>query len=238
LSPCLDKPQPESILPPFAKVAGRKRGQRSAQRRINSRVNRGMAWFKRVHRPNAPVRGLSKNKPPSATATTIPHKLHYASIFFTTDGHGWTRIIRTGSDLNKRERRARRGKGILENLVGTNTPPGQWTAPLRPTLVPKGHADNSPTLQHWGSASASPKSRGDGRMGAMTASRDKRGAFWPWNIRRRVAMAGQARNDADVNHGSRAMNRAAPGVDSIIRTRTAPSRPQVQDVLRDSEHPL
>jgi hypothetical protein len=55
-------------------------------KRINSRDNRDMAWFKRVHRPNAPVRGLSKNKPPSATAATIPHGLHFANIFFTTDG--------------------------------------------------------------------------------------------------------------------------------------------------------
>jgi hypothetical protein len=72
---------------PFIQRAGRKRGQRSARRRINSRANRGiMAWFKRVHRPNSPVRGLSKNKPPSATAATIPQQLHYASIFFITDG--------------------------------------------------------------------------------------------------------------------------------------------------------
>jgi hypothetical protein len=50
---------------PFFAPAGRNRGQRSARRRINSRANRGMAWFKRVHRPNAPICGLSKNKPPS-----------------------------------------------------------------------------------------------------------------------------------------------------------------------------
>ena len=35
------------------------------RRRINSRDNRGMAWFKRVHRSNAPTCGLSKNKSPS-----------------------------------------------------------------------------------------------------------------------------------------------------------------------------
>ena len=83
--------------------AGGKRGQRSAQgglvapwriarRRINGRGNRGMAWFKRVHRSNAPIRSLSKNKPPSATAATIPHRLHFSNKFFTTDGtdeHGF-----------------------------------------------------------------------------------------------------------------------------------------------------
>jgi len=64
-------------------TAGRKRGQRSARRRINSRVNRGMAWSKRVHRSNAPIRSLSKNKTPSATAITIPQTLHYARHLIT-----------------------------------------------------------------------------------------------------------------------------------------------------------
>ena len=43
----------KSLFLSSASGAGRKRGQRSAQRRIKSRDNRGMAWFKRLYRPNA-----------------------------------------------------------------------------------------------------------------------------------------------------------------------------------------
>ena len=52
-----------------------------------------MAWFKRVHRPNAPVCGLSKNKTPSATAPQY-HRTCIMQVY------SLPRIIRTGFDYD------------------------------------------------------------------------------------------------------------------------------------------
>ncbi len=54
-----------------------------------------MAWFKRVHRPNAPVCGLSKNKTPSATAPQY-HRTCIMQVY------SLPRIIRTGFDYDTR----------------------------------------------------------------------------------------------------------------------------------------
>jgi hypothetical protein len=71
-----------------------------------------MAWFKRVHRSNAPIHSISKNNPPAANAATLPQKLHCASCFLIhcqLPGHSGPRIAKN-SDVR-----------INDIEAGTNT---------------------------------------------------------------------------------------------------------------------